>query len=146
LTASPKPRRPLSPARLLMVFAGLAVVFGVVGGLLSGSAGKSLVFLLFVVILGVFIGWTSIIYWRRLDEAAREAHKFAWYWGGSTGLLLCGGAVVLLGEYSDKAWLWPGLDPSPVNYLYTGIMTALFTQIICYGIVWAGWWLWNSRS
>jgi len=30
----------------------------------------------------------SVLWWLSIDEAQREAHKWAWYWGGSTGLMV----------------------------------------------------------
>jgi len=30
----------------------------------------------------------SLYAWKRTDEAAQEAHKFAWFWGGGFGALL----------------------------------------------------------
>ncbi|MBX9460125.1 MAG: hypothetical protein KL785_02265 [Brevundimonas sp.] len=41
-------------------------------------------------------------WWRGIDEAAREAHKWAWWWGGSGGVLV--GAIFLLTlTFSDEA-------------------------------------------
>src|SRR5512139_1580297 len=38
-----------------------------------------------LVIVAMFAA--SVVYWRNIDEAAREAHKFAWFWGGTGGML-----------------------------------------------------------
>ncbi len=51
---------------------------------LDGALGVALMLAL-VLALGLL---GAVSYWRRLDEAAREAHKFAWYWGGSVGVEL----------------------------------------------------------
>lgn len=58
----------------------------VVLSLLAGMAGDRMALALTalsVVWLLVFVIWA----WKRTDEAAREAHKFAWFWGGSFGAL-----------------------------------------------------------
>src|SRR5690606_7138164 len=34
-------------------------------------------------------------WWRGLDEAAKEAHKWAWWWGGTLGFVVGGAAVVI---------------------------------------------------
>ncbi|MEL7016871.1 MAG: hypothetical protein AAGK60_12515 [Pseudomonadota bacterium] len=51
----------------------------------------------------VFLTGGSVFYWRSLDETAREAHKFSWYWGSSIGV----GLVI-------AAWL---LDRSGLNFI-----------------------------
>ena len=42
----------------------------------------------------VLCTWGSFYCWRLMDEAQKEAHKWAWYWGGSFGLI--GGFIVMV--------------------------------------------------
>lgn len=145
----PGPRR-LSALQLLGLFALFAFVAGGVVGFMDGVSGDDrspstfgAVTLILVVGLG---GWITLLYWRRLDEAAREAHKFAWYWGGSLGMLVAFAAALLVIERNAAAFVWPGWDPSPSAYLFTGAMMVLCAQVIGYILVWIGWWAWNSRN
>lgn len=84
----------------------------------------------------------AVLYWRRLDEAAREAHKFAWYWGGSAGLMVALAAFVGLRA--------AGLDPlelgvvggdDPYDYFTLGVLGVTLSQIAGYTVAWAGWWI-----
>jgi hypothetical protein len=80
----------------------------------------------------------SIIYWRNIDEAAREAHKFAWFWGASGGILVMLPLGALIG--SERLIAVMG-QRSPGEWVFFGSSALLAAQIIGYGLVWAGWWL-----
>ena len=80
----------------------------------------------------------SVIYWRNIDEAAREAHKFAWFWGGSSAMLLALPAPFLLGDARLIALLG---TRSPAEWTAVGMVALIIAQLIGYGLVWAGWWL-----
>ena len=86
----------------------------------------------------------SIIHWRLLDEAQREAHKTAWFWGGSMGMLV--GllvAIAVMALAPDRiVTLNPGGEPD--DYLRLGIMWILLTQAAGYGLAWLFWW-WSRR-
>ncbi len=134
---------------LMMVSALLAG--GVLGALSSidedGSNGL-IALVTGLLALGVGIGalWFCFIYWKRLDEAAREAHKFAWYWGGSLGLAVSGVLVgVLSGGVDASTLLWPGFEADASGYLMTGAIAVVAAQLVGYVLVWAGWWLWKGR-
>ena len=58
------------------------------------------------------LGW-----WRDLDEAAREAHKSAWWTGGNIGLIVAGAAL--------SACVLSGFDPMPARF--AGIPAAYAT-------------------
>ena len=86
----------------------------------------------------VVLFWVSLIYWRNIDEAARAAHNFAWFWGGAGSILaiLPFGALVsnerLLAVFSER---------SPAEWVALGFVSLLTAQLIGYGLVWCIWWL-----
>ena len=80
------------------------------------------------------------LYWRKLDEAAKEAQKFAWFVGSI-------GATVL----SAPLMLFIRLGGLPLPHTATpGVAFALgwamlgVAQLIGFLIAWAGWW-WAKR-
>lgn len=81
---------------------------------------------------------------RSIDEAAREAHKSAWYWGGSGGMAL-GGVLVCLAVLPQAeslripSWLEGRTDPAA--YAATGAFGMMLLMLIGYGVAWAWWWL-----
>lgn len=88
-----------------------------------------------IVLAGVV---ASVVYWRNIDEAAREAHKFAWMWGGSSAMLLALPLPFLVGDARLVALMG---QRSPAEWAATGIVALITAQLIGYGLVWAGWWL-----
>lgn len=80
----------------------------------------------------------NVIYWRNIDEAAREAHKFAWLWGGTGGILVTLPLIILIS--SERLIAVVG-ERSPGAWVVFGMSTLLAAQAIGYGLVWAGWWL-----
>jgi len=104
------------------------------------------------VIDGKFIGWLILLllpltlfitglWWRRLDEAAREAHKWAWYWGATGGLILVLPLLIALdiGHGADMA--------RPLGFvggdelIMFGMLSVLVLQVLGYAVAWAYWWL-----
>jgi hypothetical protein len=83
-----------------------------------------------------------IVWWRRLDEAAREAHKFAWYWGGSAGMVVVAIAFnVLMAPGSNIVTAeFLGAD-RPRDLVAIGMAAVLLSQVIGYTVAWAGWWI-----
>lgn len=80
----------------------------------------------------------SVIYWRNIDEAAREAHKFAWFWGGSGAIVLVVPLAMLVGDERLQAL---AKAHSPSQWFVAGVFTLLTVQLFGYGLVWAIWWL-----
>jgi hypothetical protein len=80
------------------------------------------------------------LYWRRLDEAAKEAQKFAWF-VGSIGALVLSAPIMMffrLGALPLPHGVTPGV------YFGLGwVMLGLF-QLLGFLIAWAGWW-WAKR-
>ncbi|MEL6112331.1 MAG: hypothetical protein AAFR20_05955 [Pseudomonadota bacterium] len=92
----------------------------------------------------VFLIVGSVAYWRVLDETAREAHKFSWYWGSSIGValviavwLLDRSGLNFIQSLADAGTL--GADPSEA--FTNGAYTILILQTVIYAFVWGGWWL-----
>lgn len=94
-----------------------------------------------VLIIGGLI-WTSLIYWRLLDEAAKEAHKFAWFWGGCGALLLTLPAMLLVDAPTLEA-LFGRQDAD--HWLVAGMQAVVLAQIAGYALAWSGWWLVRRR-
>jgi len=139
--------RPMSGPARFIVSVGALVVVGFVGGLgvgfLSGQTGPGalaatvgLITATMAVALGGCVWW-----WARLDEAAREAHKWAWWWGGTAGMAV--GSVLLLTVMmrGDAAAITAWAGESPAQILGAGMMTILLFQVAGYTIAWATWWL-----
>jgi pheromone shutdown protein TraB len=138
---------------LIGSFAGLFVLAGVVGflaGLASGVSGDSsdgpLLWGIGAFAVLAMIGSMVVsVYWmRNIDEAAREAHKSAWFWGG-TGGMAAGGVLVILSSLPQaetlklSAWFTSRTDPAA--YMATGAFAMLTLMIVGYSLAWAWWWL-----
>ena len=88
-------------------------------------------------------------HWKRLDEAARAAHRWAWYWGGSSGLALAIVAVGLSMNWPDLATAFAGLAQhfegdrfSPMQaHLFLGVMFTAVVQALGFLGAWIIWWL-----
>lgn len=145
---SEKVRRKLTPLSMIKIMYGGCFVVGLVLGLAHvivrrtgvQVSSETLGAIALAVVALVVVASTvfSVAYWRVLDEAAREAHKFAWWWGGGTGGLVCLVAVlfvqspVLEGVFgSQKPAIWLGL----------GMFAMVLAQILGYVVTWGGWWL-----
>jgi hypothetical protein len=76
------------------------------------------------------------LYWRRLDEAAREAQKFAWFAGSVTALVLT--APIML-FFRLGALPLPQSAPPGVDFALGWVFLAL-SQLLGFLIAWAGWW------
>lgn len=89
--------------------------------------------------LAIFIALHTLYWWRDLDEAAQEAHKWAWWWGGNLGLIVGAGAVI--------ASALAGIDLLPARVPHTdaaligqGVVGAFAGQAVGYGLAWCFWW------
>lgn len=80
----------------------------------------------------------SIYYWRLIDEAAREAHKFAWFWGGSTALALSLPVLFLIDTSTWEALL--GVHDARY-WAMAGVQAVILAQLAGYIIAWTAWWL-----
>ena len=135
-------KRRLTPTHLLLGLFLLGLAIGLAGGLLgrSGDDPHPIVDWLFIATLPIVL-WVTLIWWRRLDEAAREAHKWAWYWGATAGILV---VIPLLFLPEDLGVVALGrrlgfVEPS--DLVSFGMFAVLILQVLGYGIAWAAWWL-----
>lgn len=98
-----------------------------------------------------FIPWVVFVdkAWRRMDETAKEAHKFAWFWGGSIGLTIAVVAAELFlianVDLSSLASLPAGSKlgaaRAPAAFFLLGVIFATLCQFAGTLVTWAGWWL-----
>lgn len=98
----------------------------------------------------LFVGALAMLWsrgwWARVDEGVREAHKTAWYWGGSVGSVIVSGlAAFLLFDRSGASLERFAMATGDGGLILTGIVVALGLQLIGYGVFWAGWWFTRSR-
>lgn len=98
-------------------------------------------FVLVAVVVGGALVFT-VRWWRLLDEVAREAHTFAWYWGGSAGMALGGVVAILVDGGKIAAPLFQG--PTASDGFVAGALTVMIAQSIGYLVAWIGWW-WSRR-
>ena len=81
-------------------------------------------------------------WWNGLDEAAQEAHKWAWWWGSTYGLAF--GGVVLLTLFTANQGA-PALAAwGARDLLLAGAGLVVTVQCAGYAIAWAIWW-WRRR-
>lgn len=98
------------------------------------------------VVVGLLTMLWSRGWWGRVDEAVREAHKTAWYWGGSVGMVFVSGLAAFL--WFDRSGASLGrfsMATGDGGLILTGIVVTGVLQLIGYGVFWAGWWLSRSR-
>jgi hypothetical protein len=145
----PRRRNRLSSRNALWILLAVSLLFGLVIGLwrsrIGDEATQPVAMTIFiavgVLVLCPAIIVLSIMHWRRLDEAAREAHKWAWYWGGSMGLIP--GAAIALGEEFSVGLARRLGFVEPHELLNFGGLAILVCMLIGYLIAWAVWWLWR---
>lgn len=121
------------------VLAGLGA--GVISGIVTatssepGWAGAAVVAGSSAVAMAVGL-WASLRWWKGLDEAAQEAHKWAWWWGATIGLCFAG--VILLTLVFGAG----DLGQAPIkDAIMAGTAIVVGCQTLGYGAAWAVWWL-----
>ncbi|WP_339933466.1 hypothetical protein [uncultured Brevundimonas sp.] len=134
------------PAIRYLAAVALCAAGGGVGGVLAGTFGSaSPVGVLIAAAGGTFamliVAGSSVLWWNTLDEAAREAHKWAWWWGSTGGLAVGGVAVITLVGSAGSDAVVAALGSDPVDILLAGGLACALFQIIGYALAWAGWWL-----
>ncbi|MDI6625510.1 MAG: hypothetical protein QME55_12330 [Brevundimonas sp.] len=142
---APRPKRPFGLGTYLLILLGVGLLGGVAGGVGAllddrpGTFGLALTAAVLSLVMAIAFA-ASIWWWRGIDEAAREAHKWAWWWGGSGGMAV--GAILVttltLREDGAGAAFFGLIGPDLVT---TGMWTILLFQLVGYGVAWSVWWL-----
>jgi hypothetical protein len=133
----------LAPKTLAVVFLGGALVLGAAVGALAPEEGQRSgawdaafrIGLIAALVLGFAF---TIAYWRRLDEAAQEAHKWAWYWGGSLGLAPAA-FVAFAPELGVGLGRRLGYETGPELFQF-GVVGVVAFMLIGYLAAWGLWW------
>ena len=140
-----KPRRPFGLGTYVLMILGVGLVGGLAGaarallGELPGMLGLAVTAAIIACAMAVAFA-ACIWWWRGIDEAAREAHKWAWWWGGSGGM--AAGALVLLSVSSNEpASSAAAIDLGAGELLLGGMWIILMFQLAGYAVAWAVWWL-----
>jgi len=84
---------------------------------------------------------STVVWWRNIDEAAREAHKSAWYWGGLAGLAVCGALIMGLLVFGVAPPLLLASKASPTGYFVSGMLALMFILMAGYAVAWVVWWV-----
>ena len=90
--------------------------------------------------LTVFLVLHTLYWWRSLDEAAKEAHKWAWWWGGNLGFIV-GGAAVVIAALNGVHLLPARVPHTDAALIALGVIAAFAAQAVGYGVAWCGWWV-----
>ena len=90
--------------------------------------------------VAIFSALHSLYWWRALDEAAKEAHKWAWWWGGNLGMVI-GGAGVVAATLMDVNLLPSFVQRSDAALVATGVVGLFAAQAVGYGVAWCGRWM-----
>lgn len=144
----------LQSAVALLLFLVAIFLTGGVIGYLSAADEDVLASPVALTVICVFAGfsmliamWISMKWMRSIDEAAQEAHKWAWFWGGSSGMAV-GGVFVILASLPQTATInipaWYAERTDPAAYAATGAFAMLTLMLIGYGVAWVWWW-WARR-
>ena len=139
-----------------VAFLATALLSGVVIGYLKASGqevvdSKVALLILSAFAVTVMVGAIVVgaLWMRSIDEAAREAHKAAWYWGGSAGMAAGGVLMILTSLPQTSAIPIPSFFPDrldPAAYAASGAFAMMSLMMIGYLIVWAWWWIVRSRG
>lgn len=128
----------------------LAIVFvaGLAMGIIAGRAGESDVpgrYMVGITVVTVLILLpATIIWWRSIDELAQEAHKSAWFWGGSLGMALSIVPIIVIAELTMQDRLdLDTVEPEVALLLGTvgGTMAVVVPALLGYFGAWIVYWI-----
>jgi hypothetical protein len=140
-----RPKRPFGLGAYILVIVAVAFVGGLAGaarGLIGDQPGPmGLLLTAAIMSLAMGVAFAACIWWwRGIDEAAREAHKWAWWWGGSGGMAV--GAILLLTlTFGDDASTSAEVGMTAPDLVAGGMFAVLLFQLAGYSVAWAIWWL-----
>lgn len=145
MTSPAPPKQPFGLGTYLLVIIGIALVGGVAGAAAAlfadrpGPLGMGLTAAFISVAMAIALA-ACVWWWRGIDEAAREAHKWAWWWGGSGGMAVGAILMLTLSLREDEASTLSA-DVSAADLISGGVFAILLFQLAGYAIAWAAWWL-----
>lgn len=127
---------------------GIGVGFLVARGVVDEDNAIVTLMTIFAVVLMIGAMVVSVAWMRAIDEAAREAHKAAWFWGGCSGMAVGGVGIVLASLPQSEALQFTAFDgrTDPVAYMAAGAFAMMMLMTLGYVIVWAWWWLARTRG
>lgn len=129
---------------VLVVVGGVIAVLASDKGLIAEDAALLIICAVMAVLMMALSLWLGVAWMARIDEAAREAHKASWFYGGSAGLAV-GGVFIILASTPPAARLtlpaWFDGRTDPAAYAATGAVGLMILMLIGYGLVWGWWWL-----
>lgn len=136
------------------IFMVLVFAAGVAVGRLAGQGAvdkdQALVWLVGAIAVVAMVGAmvVSVAWMRAIDEAAREAHKAAWFWGGCGGMSLGGVALIMTSLPQSAQWSFTAFNgrTDPAAYAATGAFLMMMLMVAGYTVVWAWWWLTRMRD
>jgi hypothetical protein len=137
-------RNPLVRYLAYGLFCGLA---GLVGGAISALVGGTGVVEVVVKAVTTTAAMAVAMFacrwwWNGLDEAAREAHKWAWWWGSTYGLAFGGVALLTVFTAAENTKAFAGWQTLDVLLSGAGLLVGV--QCAGYAIAWGIWW-WQRR-
>jgi len=138
----------LAAILVLMFGAGIAVGYLSARGVVAADDAMVTVMTIFAVILMIGGMAFSVAWMRAIDEAAREAHKSAWFWGGCSGMAVGGVGIVLASLPQAQALQFVAWDgrTDPAAYMAAGAFAMMLLMTLGYFVVWAWWWLARTRG
>ena len=121
----------------ILAFFALA---GAVGGAFATASQTEFNPFILPIFIAVAVLPITIIWWRKTDEGVREAHKWAWFWGGSLGMLAALMLIMLDANFGrgGVASLGVVFGTSDVE---TGALVTVTATGIGYMLAWGLWWL-----
>lgn len=143
-----KPVKPVGYIIALFIIGmlcGAGFAFVEDASLLGGMSSRTglLIALVLAGLLGTASVWLGGRWMKSIDEAAQEAHKWSWYWGGSIGMAV--GMVLILmamlplsSNIRLESWFDGRTDPAA--YMATGAVAIVGLMMIGYLLAWALWW------
>lgn len=142
-----------TPKKRLIAIIGFTLVAmsagGVVGYIQASREFSGMVvegFFWWALVIGALLAavsyWFGAVWMKSIDEAAQEAHKWSWYWGGSAGLAVAMAAYFVSFLPEARNWDVPTLSgrSDPISYVVTGGLGVVLLLLIGYTVAWAFWW------
>ncbi|MBJ7486004.1 hypothetical protein [Brevundimonas sp.] len=127
---------------VLLFVTGVAFGYMSAHGVMTSDDAVVWIMTIFAVLVMIGSLWVGVAWMRSIDEAAREAHKSAWYWGGTAGMAVGGVGVILSGlDQAEALRFAVSGRTDPAAYMAAGAMLMLLLMLAGYTIVWAWWWL-----